>query len=243
MITEKLGKIAITPKGQYVAGSYERLDLVTDNGSSYLSLKDNNTSTLNTEDWMLVAEKGKAFTYSDFTPEQIALLQKPASDIATTVSNAEGLRVTAETNRNNAEGLRLSAEVIRNENEADRIEAEELRAGAETSRQTAEGLRVQAEINRQTNTATAIQNAETATTNAGNAASLANEVANNPDKVVADYWYKWNTTTKAYENTGIRATGLSAYQIYYNTTTDNPKLTETEWGNLMTGILNVLNSI
>ena len=37
--------------------------------------------------------------------------------------------------------------------------------------------------------------------------------------------------------------GKSAYQIYYDTTTDNPKLTETQWGNLMTGILNVLNSI
>ena len=29
MITENLGKIAITPKGQWVAGSYERLDMVT----------------------------------------------------------------------------------------------------------------------------------------------------------------------------------------------------------------------
>ena len=37
--------------------------------------------------------------------------------------------------------------------------------------------------------------------------------------------------------------GKSAYQIYYDTTTDNPKLTEAQWGNLMTGILNVLNSI
>ena len=207
MINEILGKIAITPKGQYVAGSYERLDLVTDNGSSYLSLKDNNVSALDTADWMVVAEKGKAFEFSDFTPEQIAELQKPASDIATTVSNAEGLRVTAETNRNSAEGLRLSAETTRGENEADRIEAEGLRASAETSRQTAEGLRQQAELNRQTNTATAIQNAETATTNAGNAASLANEVANNPDKVVSDYWHKWNTTTKTYENTGIKAKG------------------------------------
>ena len=75
MITEKLGKIAITPKGQWVAGVYERLDMVTDAGSSYISLKDNNVSTLNTADWMLVAEKGDPFRYSDFTPEQLEALK------------------------------------------------------------------------------------------------------------------------------------------------------------------------
>lgn len=121
--------------------------------------------------------KGDPFRYEDFTPDQIAELQQPASDIATSVSNAEGLRVTAETNRNNAEGLRLSAEIIRNENEADRIEAEGLRVGAEISRQTAEGLRQLAENNRQTNTATAISNAENATEDANEAAILANEKA------------------------------------------------------------------
>ena len=81
MITNNLGKIAITPKGQYMAGSYERLDLVTDNGSSYLSLKDNNVSDLTVKaDWMVVAEKGKAFEYSDFTPEQIAILKGDKGD-------------------------------------------------------------------------------------------------------------------------------------------------------------------
>ena len=70
MITENLGKIAITPKGQWVAGSYERLDMVTNAGSSYISLKDNNVSALNTADWMLVAGKGDAFEYSDFTPRK-----------------------------------------------------------------------------------------------------------------------------------------------------------------------------
>ena len=118
MINEILGKVGITPRGQYIAGSYERLDLVTNNGSSYLSLKDNNVSGLTVEaDWMVVAEKGKAFEYSDFTPEQIAILkgdkgdpftyedftpeqivelQKPATDAATAVNEAEALRVTAE---------------------------------------------------------------------------------------------------------------------------------------------------
>ena len=81
MINEILGKVGITPRGQYIAGSYERLDLVTNNGSSYLSLKDNNVSGLTVEaDWMVVAEKGKAFEYSDFTPEQIAILKGDKGD-------------------------------------------------------------------------------------------------------------------------------------------------------------------
>ena len=76
MITQNLGKISITPKGQWVAGTYERLDLVTNAGSSYLSLKDNNVSELTvTADWMLVAEKGDPFLYTDFTPEQLEALK------------------------------------------------------------------------------------------------------------------------------------------------------------------------
>ena len=79
MITEILGKISVTPKGQWVAGSYERLDLVTNAGSSYLSMKDGNVSELTvTSDWMLVADKGDkgdAFVYDDFTPEQLEALK------------------------------------------------------------------------------------------------------------------------------------------------------------------------
>ena len=186
MITENLGKISITPKGQWVAGTYERLDLVTNAGSSYLSLKDENSSILTvTADWMLVAGKGDAFEYSDFTPEQIEVLQQPATDIASTVSQAEGLRVTAESGRVTAEGLRVTAE---------------------SNRAGAESLRVTAEQTRQTNTETAIQNA-------ANATALAVEVAEHPDTIINDYWWRWNTTTNAYENTGIRAKG----DVYYST--------------------------
>ena len=224
MITEKLGKIAITPKGQWVAGSYERLDLVTNAGSSYLSLKDGNVSELTvTADWMLVADKGDPFLYSDFTPKQIAELQQPATSAAgeltetvnskmSDVDTAEGLRATAETSRQGNEAARVQAESNRNAAEALRLSAETTRGQNEQSRVTAEGLRVNAESTRQTNTATAIQNANNAATNANNAA------ANVKD-------------------------GKSAYQIYTEQTTDNPVLTENQWGNLMTGILNVLNSI
>ena len=226
-------------------------------------------------------DKGDPFLYEDFTPEQIALLQKPATDAVTAVNEAEALRVTAESTRVQNEQARVTAEGTRQSNETarvnaedDRDEAEALRLSAEITRGqneqgrvTAEGLRVTAEQTRQTNTATAITNANNAANNANTkagladaaatnantkaglantAATLAIEVAEHPDTIINEYWHKWNTTTNAYETTGIKAkgdTGKSAYQSYYDTTTDNPKLTENQWGNLMTGILNVLNSI
>lgn len=59
MATKNLGKVAITPKGEWVAGTYEKLDLVSHQGSSYLSIKDGNTSAVTVvADWLKVAEKG-----------------------------------------------------------------------------------------------------------------------------------------------------------------------------------------
>ena len=54
-----LGKIAITPKGEHTNITYEKLDLVTKSGSSYLSLKDNNSAVLtDTLSWQVIALKG-----------------------------------------------------------------------------------------------------------------------------------------------------------------------------------------
>lgn len=55
-----LGKIAITPKGDYDnLIIYEKLDLVKKNGSSFISLIDNNSQPLsNNTAWQTVAEKG-----------------------------------------------------------------------------------------------------------------------------------------------------------------------------------------
>ena len=71
--------------------------------------------------------KGDAFTYSDFTSEQIATLQKPATDAASNltsfesnITNAENERVIAENARNNAETTRESnsATAVTNANNA-----------------------------------------------------------------------------------------------------------------------------
>ena len=59
--TSNLGKVTITPKGEWVTGTYARLDLVTLGGASYLSKEDNNTqipSTLATK-WQVIAQNGQ----------------------------------------------------------------------------------------------------------------------------------------------------------------------------------------
>ena len=61
MATKILGKVAITPKGEYSnATTYQNLDLITYQGGSYLALKETigNLPT-NNEYWQLIAEKGQ----------------------------------------------------------------------------------------------------------------------------------------------------------------------------------------
>ena len=65
-------------------------------------------------------DKGDAFTYADFTPTQIAELQKPATDkveelnqLETTLTNSETTRISAENSRVTAESSRVTAENVR----------------------------------------------------------------------------------------------------------------------------------
>lgn len=115
-----------------------------------------------------------------------AYLQQPAADMIANLNETNEAALTAE-------GLRTGAESIRLQNEQGRVTAESLRATAETARQT--------------NTETAIQNA-------ANATALAVEVAEHPDTIINDYWWKWNTTTNAYENTNIMAKGGVYYPVF-----------------------------
>lgn len=103
-----LGKVGFTPKGTWTAGTtYDRLDVVTYEGSSFLSLVAGNTAeTTDATKWQQIAakgdagvkgdtgdtgeqgEKGDAFTYDDFTEEQIAALKQPALDAAQVAEEA-----------------------------------------------------------------------------------------------------------------------------------------------------------
>lgn len=80
-----LGKVSITPKGTWSQDTtYERLDLVSFLGSSFLSLVDNNMAALtDATKWMVISQKGdkgEAFTYDDFTLEQLASLKGSKGD-------------------------------------------------------------------------------------------------------------------------------------------------------------------
>lgn len=139
--------------------------------------------------------KGDAFTYEDFTPEQIAELQKPATDkveeldaLELSLTNSESLRVqnentrisneeirnTNETDRSSSENLRQENEVSRQENENERILAETERNDTEIVRISNENTRISNENTRNTNEQTRVNaennrvNAETSRSNAEN---------------------------------------------------------------------------
>lgn len=122
-------------------------------------------------------DKGDPFTYDDFTPEQIADLQRPATEAAKVANEAAekankavtdikvlGVTLAAE------EAKRESAERGRTSAESERAEAEVLRETSFSQMQTTlEGLI--------TDTRTATSNANTAAGNAENAATAANNSA------------------------------------------------------------------
>lgn len=69
-----LGKVAMTSRGEYdTSKSYEILDAVTYQGSSYLSKKYNNDSLpTNANDWQLLAKKGDTYELSEEDLQRIA---------------------------------------------------------------------------------------------------------------------------------------------------------------------------
>lgn len=80
-----LGKVGFSPRGEWSGEkAYERLDIVSFIGSSFVSLSDDNKAPLtDATKWMTVArkgDKGDAFTYDDFTPEQLAKLKGEKGD-------------------------------------------------------------------------------------------------------------------------------------------------------------------
>lgn len=72
-----LGRIAVIHRGEWQNGiSYDKLDVVSHGGSSYMCVSPT-TEQPPSASWKIVALKGDAFVYSDFTEEQIAGLKGP----------------------------------------------------------------------------------------------------------------------------------------------------------------------
>ena len=92
--------------------------------------------------------RGKAFEYSDFTPEEIKELQKPASDMINALDTLDKAVTANEQQRINNENTRVSSENARKESEILRKSAEDTRASNEEARETAETGRASAEDNR-----------------------------------------------------------------------------------------------
>lgn len=94
-IKQNLGRVRIDNKGPWTAGTYNNLDVVTLNGSSYMCVQDGTTTEPTTlQGWEVLAakgehgEKGNPFTYNDFTEDQIAELQRPATEAAAKADKA-----------------------------------------------------------------------------------------------------------------------------------------------------------
>lgn len=108
----------------------------------------------------------------------------------------------------NNETARQQAEQTRQSQETARQQAEKKRVSAENGRATAESGRVKAETKRETDAKAAITSSKAQT-------DLAKELNEHPQKQGENgNWWKWNTTTKQYEDTGIIARGGMMYPTF-----------------------------
>ena len=122
-------------------------------------------------------DKGDPFTYDDFTPEQIADLQRPATEAAA-VANQAAENANKATSDIKVLGVTLTAEEAKRESaESSRASAESERAEAEFQRETSFSQMQTTLEGLITDTRTATSNANTAAGNAENAATAANNSA------------------------------------------------------------------
>ncbi len=95
---QDLGKVMITPKGEYNSSkTYEILDAVSYNGSSYVSKINDNTSVPISDDWQLLAQKGDVY---DVTEEDLQAIAKQITDNAKSAFNQNVETKTKEFNTN-----------------------------------------------------------------------------------------------------------------------------------------------
>ena len=144
-------------------------------------------------------DKGDPFTYDDFTPEQIAELQRPATEAAA-VANQSAEKANKAATDIKALGDTLTAEEAKRESaESSRASAESERAEAEVQRETSfsqmqttlEGLITDTRT-ATSNANTAAGNAENAATAANNSATLANAAADKANQAAESIAYKEN---------------------------------------------------
>lgn len=153
-------------------------------------------------------DKGDAFTYEDFTDEQIAGLQKPANDAAAvalsaaeTANNKATLADNAATNANEKAELANTAAIKAN---TAATNANDKAALADTAAGNADEKASLAN--------TAAVNANDKAGLADTAAGNANDLASHPNIVLSNgNWGKWNVETQTYDDTGSPSVGSFSY--------------------------------
>lgn len=153
-------------------------------------------------------DRGKAETARATNEAARVEVEKKRVTAENARATAETARANSETTRNGNEITRKNQETTRQKQEAARVEAEKKRVSAENGRATAESGRVKAETKRETDTKAAIASSKTQT-------DLAQELNDHPQKQGDNgNWWKWNTATKQYEDTGIIARGGMMYPTF-----------------------------
>ena len=153
-------------------------------------------------------DKGDAFTYDDFTEEQIVGLQKPANDAAAVALSAADnandkatLADNAATNANEKAELANTAATKANNAATNANEKAVLADTAAGNANEKASLADTAAVN-------ANDKAGIADTAAGNA----NDLASHPNIVLPNgNWGKWNVETQTYDDTGSPSVGSFSY--------------------------------
>ena len=98
-VKTNLGKVSICPKGAWTEGTtYERLDAVSHDGSSYLSLKDGNTAEpTNTDNWLMLAQRADASVAIAGAEAATEKANTAASNADTATDNANAATTSANT--------------------------------------------------------------------------------------------------------------------------------------------------
>lgn len=211
MATIDLGKIAITPEGQWSYGKYyEKLSLVIFNGQSYLSLRDTTGDNPETSrsDWMQITSRGESLYQmmvreGKFVGTEEEFLQQYLDSLKACADASEEVRaalsdILDEMDRVRAEISEVMVEEdIRIKNEAKREAAEINRRNAEITRGVEERNRQEAEQRREQSMQQIQNDAEIALAMAAEAQQKAEEaILNEEERVKAENQRKIDEATR-----------------------------------------------
>lgn len=172
--------------------------------------------------YFIQGEKGDPFTYEDFTEEQIAELQRPATEAAETANAAASAANAAAASANaaaeNANTKATLADTAASNADAKATLANDAATNANTKAALADTAAGNADAatdraNAATvNTNAAIANAETATDRANAAAALNEELNEHPMIIGTNgNWWSWDADNDEYADTGTPSTNILAF--------------------------------